>query len=141
MCPDENDKTEEAPTSSDPLILLVENEVLVRMSLAMHLRDSGFTVLEAASGDEAQTIFLSGAAIDLVFSDIDMQGPHDGIELAIWVAQHFPETPVILTSGAPNAKEAVTSSGAKIVAFVPKPYQDSAVEALLRKTLPKRIAR
>ncbi len=141
MSPDENDKIEEAPTSSAPLILLVENEVLVRLSLALHLRECGFTVLEAASGAEAQTIFLSGAAIDLVFSDIDMQGPYDGIELAIWVGRHFPETPVILTSGAPSAEDAARSSGAKIVAFVPKPYEDSAVEALLRKTLPRRIAR
>ncbi|MES1200010.1 MAG: response regulator [Pseudomonadota bacterium] len=80
-------------------MLVVEDEIIVRQSIAGYLRDGGWSVLEAASGDAAKAIFLSGAAIDIVFSDVQMPGAMDGIGLARWVHDNHAGTSVLLTSG------------------------------------------
>lgn len=87
-------------------ILVVEDEVLIRAALADYLRDCGFHVLEAASGDEAKTLVeRGGQPIDLVFSDIQMPGATDGFTLARWLRAHHPQIKVILTSGAVRSSQ------------------------------------
>ena len=55
-----------------PIILVVEDEVMVRLAAAEHLRENGFTVIEAVSADEARSVLQSGIDVSLVFSDIQM---------------------------------------------------------------------
>jgi CheY-like chemotaxis protein len=97
------------PDSSEPpprTILVVEDEVLIRLSLSDYLRECGFTVLEAASGDEAIAVLRGrGDDVDLVFSDVQMPGETDGFALARWVRGHHPRIPVMLTSGVAHAVE------------------------------------
>ena len=63
-------------------ILLVEDEVLVRMPIAQYLRDCGYKVIEAVNADEAMTVLLHReTAVDIVFSDIEMPGSVDGFGL------------------------------------------------------------
>jgi CheY-like chemotaxis protein len=81
-------------------VLVVEDEDLLRLTVAEYLRDGGFYVLEACSGDEAIDILAAeDRTIDIVFSDIRMPGSTDGFVLARWVRAHKPSAQVILTSG------------------------------------------
>jgi CheY-like chemotaxis protein len=108
-------------------VLLVEDECLIRMSLADYLLDKGFTVIEAANAAEALAAMNDPAhQIDLIFSDVRMPGDMDGFALAVWVRENYRSLPVILTSGdigqANNARKAHAGE-----AFLPKPYELHAV--------------
>lgn len=114
------------PTSSVPVILLVEDEELVRLSAAEFLRFSDFQVIEAANADEAIQLLSSGADVDLVFSDVRMPGRLDGFDLAAWLATHRPALPVLLTSGYAGLMREPDRS----LPMLPKPYS---LDNLLRK--------
>jgi CheY-like chemotaxis protein len=107
------------------VILVVEDEELVRQSTADFLRMSDFGVVEAATADAAIELLAAGTAVDLVFSDIRMPGRHNGFELADWISTHHPALPVLLTSG--YAGGGVTPSHRPILA---KPYS---YDGLLRR--------
>ena len=62
-------------------VLIVEDDVLIRVLLADELRDAGLRVIEAANADEALSIFEAGAQVDLLFTDVQMPGSIDGVEL------------------------------------------------------------
>lgn len=113
------------------IVLVVEDEILIRLALADHLRDTGLTVYEAANGAEAIDLLTHhGNEIDAIFSDIMMPGAVDGLALLSWTAQHCPDVPVILTSGAPGKSTMIddlTSAGR----FFMKPYDMDRVAALL----------
>ncbi|MBS0268671.1 MAG: response regulator [Proteobacteria bacterium] len=79
-------------------VLVVEDEVLIRLHLAEELRDAGYTVIEAADGHEAMTLLTSIDGIGLVLTDIRMPGGIDGIDLARWVRAKFPEIKIALVS-------------------------------------------
>ena len=127
---------EQDPSGTIRTILVVEDEILVRMPLAEYLRDCGYRVFEAASVAEAQTVLDADTPVDLVFSDVNLVGPENGFALASWVRRHHPTTKVLLTSGAANASEKageLCSHGP----VLPKPYSYAVVlqriEALLRQ--------
>jgi DNA-binding response OmpR family regulator len=92
----------QAPGSMDgkAAILVVEDEALVRMVIADHLRDTGYEVAETRSADEAVVLMENGLRVDVVFSDVNLPGTLNGIGLVRWLRNHRPETPVLLTSGA-----------------------------------------
>jgi two-component system, response regulator PdtaR len=81
------------------IILVVEDEPLIRMHGIDILEDAGFDVLEAANADEAMVILNAGTQVHLVFSDVDMPGSIDGLDLAQLVSQRWPAVRVLLTSG------------------------------------------
>jgi CheY-like chemotaxis protein len=88
------------PKTASQTILVVEDEVLIRLEIADSLRDGGFHVLEAAGASEAVEILSTSVRVDLVFTDIQMPGGMDGLGLARWVRRHRPDARVLLTSGA-----------------------------------------
>jgi CheY-like chemotaxis protein len=102
-----------------PAVLVVEDEILIRSAVAEFLRGAGYKVIEAADAAEAVAIFASGTQIDLVFSDINMPGPMDGIGLVGWIADHHPGIHVILTSAISHARRA----GQRGAGFLLKPYR------------------
>ena len=89
---------EEQPSTA-PVVLVVENDVLLRLVTAGNMRDAGFDVIEAANCAEAIRI-LDCIPVDVLFSDIDMPGKMDGLALAKWVHRSQADTRIILTSGA-----------------------------------------
>jgi CheY-like chemotaxis protein len=121
-----------------PVILVAEDEVLVRLAVAEHLRECGFVVIEAATGEEARSVFLSGHEIDLVFSDIQMSGPFDGVALAQWLSVYSPDIPVVLTSGAGAAMEHARAACAQVKQFIAKPYEYRLLAESLRRHLARR---
>lgn len=85
-------------SDTPPLVLVVEDEELVRVVAVDFLEDDGFRVLEAGDVHEAMGL-LERERVDLVFSDIQMPGGLDGCDLARWVCANRPGLPVILASG------------------------------------------
>jgi CheY-like chemotaxis protein len=98
-------------------ILLVEDEVLVRMSLAEELRSAGYVVLEASNADEALDV-LRSQRVRVVISDIRMPGRLDGVELARAIRAQHPEIKIVLAS----AESFSASHWADHDGFFLKPY-------------------
>jgi CheY-like chemotaxis protein len=114
-----------APDRVDDTILLVEDEVLLRILIADVLRAAGFRVVEAGNADEAVNYIKSGGLVDLVFTDNEMPGVMNGAALIRWLHADFPKLKCIITSGraAPEI--------ARIAPFIAKPYDlDEAVERI-----------
>ncbi len=111
-------------------ILVVEDDVLIRVVIADELRARGFLVIEAATADQALSYFQAGVQIDLVLSDIEMPGSMNGLGLIQHLRTHEPHLPTVLTSGASPGAHAAD-------AFVSKPYEASQVVALVTKLLHK----
>ncbi len=107
-------------------VLVVEDELMVRMPIAEYLRDCGYNVLEAASASEAIAAVDTEGPVSLVFSDIRMPGTMDGVGLAEWFRSHYPAVPVLLTSGY-NGGRTITPSAAPRGRFIEKPYSQSQV--------------
>jgi CheY-like chemotaxis protein len=80
-------------------VLVVEDEVILRMDLADHLRSSGFIVLEALNGDHALTVLNADENVGLVITDMRMPGQVDGGALLTWLRQEKPHIKVIVVSG------------------------------------------
>ena len=80
-------------------LLIVEDEVLIRLDLADQLRLVGFKVIEASTGDEALTVLKSVDEISVVISDIRMPGQTDGTTLAAWLRREMPRIKIVLMSG------------------------------------------
>ncbi len=112
-------------------VLVVEDEVLVRLAIAGDLRDGGYRVLEAANAEEAQDIFRGREPVEIVFSDVNLPGAWKGSDLAAWVRREFPDVKVILTSG--TARAAAFEAACDL--FLAKPYLPSEVLAHIKRLL------
>jgi len=108
-------------------VLVVEDEMMVRMPIAEYLRDCGYNVLEAGDAREAIATMDSEGEISLVFSDVRMPGNMDGFGLAEWFRSHYPNVPVLLTSGY-NGGRSLAAAAIPTVRFIEKPYSQTQVE-------------
>lgn len=115
-------------------ILVVEDDVLIRMPIAQYLRDCGYRVIEAVNADEAITVLLHrDTVVDIVFSDIEMPGAMDGFGLAKWIREHRPGTEIVLAGTVPRSVDAakeLCEAGP-----LPKPYEAQAVHDHIRRLL------
>ncbi len=84
--------------AASPTILVVEDEVLVRLALADELREAGCRVVETICADEALTILRGGAYFDLVLTDVQMPGSLDGYGLARVIRSEFPDIKIVVAS-------------------------------------------
>ena len=116
------------PEQRQPCVLVVEDEALIRLHISHELRDSGFSVVEAVSGDEALRVLQTGIAVDVVFTDVRMPGVVDGLDLAASVRKEFENTVVIVTSAHLTA-DAVSGM------FIAKPYRPTHVVATIKQLL------
>src|SRR5437764_14960503 len=80
-------------------VLVVEDEMVLRMRAVDIVEDAGFNAVEAVSADQALSILESRSDISLLFSDIQMPGTMDGLMLAQAVHQRWPSIKIILVSG------------------------------------------
>jgi two-component system, response regulator PdtaR len=108
-------------------VLVVEDEALVNWNIADALRDDGFCVVQAFSGEQALSIVEKRQDIRLVFADVNLPGEIDGIALVASVQKHSPHIEVLLTS-AFNRERLDKLDVVKLFGrFVPKPYPLQAV--------------
>jgi CheY-like chemotaxis protein len=82
-----------------PIVLIVEDEMLLRMRAVDMVEDAGFTSIEAVDADQAVAILESRSDIALLFTDIQMPGSMDGLRLAHAVHERWPPIKIILVSG------------------------------------------
>ena len=80
-------------------VLLVEDEGFIRHITAAVLRDEGFEVVEAWSGDKAVRLLSGGTTFDVLFTDVQMPGVLDGVDVAIHARGWHPTSPVLVVSG------------------------------------------
>lgn len=81
------------------IVLVVEDEFLLRMLAVNMVEDAGYTSLEAVDADEAFALLQSRSDIALLFTDIQMPGSMDGLQLAHEVYKRWPPIKIILVSG------------------------------------------
>lgn len=111
--------------------LLVEDEYLIRLTIAEVLAEEGFDVLEAATGDEAVELLQRNADIGLLLTDIQLPGSVDGLGLVRRARERAPALPVILMTGrGPGAASA--DAGANTIVLA-KPFLPSEVCAAARR--------
>jgi CheY-like chemotaxis protein len=110
-----------------PSVLVVEDEFFLRYVTAEYLEDCGFSVLQAANADEAVGLLQRNRDVGAVFSDIQMPGSMNGLDLAHWIAETLPDVKVLLTSGQ------VLPAAAREWTLLAKPYDMAEVERRLRE--------
>jgi CheY-like chemotaxis protein len=86
-------------SAAPPVVLVVEDEMLLRMRAIDMVEDAGYTSVEAVDADEAVEILESRSDIALLFTDIQMPGSMDGLKLAQAVHERWPPIKIILVSG------------------------------------------
>lgn len=118
--------------SKRPVVLVVEDEFLLRMDAVDMIAAAGFEVVEAGNADEAIEILESRRDITVVFTDIQMPGSMDGLKLARAVRGRWPPIKIVATSGHPDVGETDLPEGGR---FLPKPYSPAEVAGVLRELM------
>ncbi len=116
--------------SNRPVVLIVEDELLLRMDAADAIRAGGFEVVEAGNADDAIEILEARPDIKVVFTDIQMPGSMDGLKLARAVRGRWPPIKIVATSGLVDVGEKDLPEGGR---FLPKPYHAKQLAAVLRE--------
>lgn len=114
-------------------LLLVEDDVLVRMTVALMLEDDGFSVVEAATAAEAEQLMQSGLDAVVVVTDVDLGAGPSGTELADQLRRQRPELAIIFITG-----RTASLAGRRLdlrEAILPKPFEGSELSELVRKML------
>jgi CheY-like chemotaxis protein len=115
--------------SRRPVVLIVEDEFLLRMDAVDMIAAAGFEVVEASNADEAIEILEARTDITVVFTDIQMPGSMDGLKLARAVRGRWPPIKIVATSGLDIGATDLPEGGR----FLPKPYSPIQVMGLLRE--------
>ncbi len=116
--------------SSRPVVLVVEDEPILRMMAVEIVEEAGMEAIEAADADAAVEILEARADVRILFSDIRMPGSMDGLKLANIVGIRWPAVRIILTSGHCSLADIDLAPGNL---FFPKPYNYRALEATLHR--------
>ena len=115
--------------ASRPVVLVVEDEPVLRMMAVGVVEEVGMEAIEAADADAAIEILEARTDVHILFSDIRMPGSMDGLKLASVVATRWPPVRIILTSGHCSKADIDLAPGNL---FFAKPYNFGALQTALR---------
>jgi CheY-like chemotaxis protein len=118
------------PATQAAAVLVVEDEVLIRMAIVDSLEQSGFVVYEAANADAAIGLLERHDDIRVLFTDVDMPGSMDGLKLAAAVRDRWPPIKIVVTSGQLKVEPWQLPAEGR---FVPKPYDATQVATVLHE--------
>jgi CheY-like chemotaxis protein len=124
--------TEQRTQGRTPVVLVVEDDVLMRLSAAEMIHAAGFDAIVAANADEAIGILASRNDVAVIFTDIQMPGSMDGVKLAHAVRGRWPPIKIITTSGDAAIDLAALPEGGR---FLRKPYTPTQIAGELRQLL------
>jgi CheY-like chemotaxis protein len=110
------------------VVLIVEDEWLIRMNAADMVRDLGYLAIEAVDADHAISLLETTPEIAVVFTDIQMPGSLDGLRLGAVVRDRWPPVKLLITSGQVSPPAVDLPSGAR---FIAEPYLLRQLEAEL----------
>ena len=113
-----------------PVVLIVEDDLLLRLDAAQIIEDAEFEVIGASNADEAIAILEARPDVSVLFTDIQMPGSMDGLKLAAAVKGRWPPIKIIATSGLVDVRPEDLPEGGR---FIPKPYNPSQLTATLRE--------
>src|SRR5580692_2113244 len=102
-----------------PVILIVEDEALVRLSAVGMLEDAGFRMIEAVNSDEALELLAADSDVQLLFTDVNMPGTIDGLALARQVHDRWPQIGIMVASAKQEPQLGELPVGSR---FARKPY-------------------
>jgi CheY-like chemotaxis protein len=123
------DLVAELPSKSPTVVLIVEDDPLLRMLVAELVEEAGFVVIEAGNAEEAITLLESRPDIALLFTDIDMPGGMNGLKLAHAVRDRWPSIKILVVSGHVRLRPSELPSDCR---FLAKPYRSETVVEQLR---------
>ena len=112
------------------VVLVVEDDSLLRMDAAQTIEEAGFRVLEADNADQAIVLLETRSEINVVFTDIQMPGSMDGFKLAKAIRDRWPPVKIIATSGYFLEMNIDLPEGGF---FIPKPYDLQRVATMIRE--------
>jgi two-component system, response regulator PdtaR len=115
-----------------PVVLVVEDDFLLRMDAVDIVRSAGFDAVEASHADEAIAILEAKSNIHVVFADIQMPGSMDGLKLARFVKDRWPPIKIVTTSGRVRISGDDLPEGGR---FIPKPFSPAQVIGTLRELM------
>src|ERR687889_780701 len=122
-----------APTQDTPVVLVAEDEVLVRMMTVDVLEEAGCAVLEAENAEAALSVLNERSDVQVLVTDVEMPpGPLDGIDLARLTRERFPHIGVVIVSGKVRPCPGDLPSGTR---FVQKPYSATTLTRLVHETI------
>jgi len=110
-----------------PIVLVVENEAVIRLETVLAIKDAGYIVLGASDTDGALAIMEAHRDVRAVFMEIRTPGRLNGMELGRLIAERWPLVRLIMTSGVPKTDDFSTDWR-----YVLKPYDGAEIAALLR---------
>jgi CheY-like chemotaxis protein len=119
------------PGEDRPTVLVVEDEVLIRLMIADELRKQGLNVVEASDAEEALSVLQCAVPVHLLLTDLQMPGNFDGMALASLVRASFPAIKIVIVSG--RLPEA-SLCGIAHAAFA-KPYDVTAIASQVKELL------
>jgi len=117
-------------TARRPVVLIVEDDVLIRLNAAQIIEEAEFEAIEAANADEAIEILETRSDITVLFTDIQMPGSMDGLKLAAAVKGRWPPIKIVATSGRVNVRADELPRGGR---FLAKPYDTNELTSTLRE--------
>jgi CheY-like chemotaxis protein len=121
---------------SPPVVLVVEDEPLVRMLAVDILEDEGFEVVEASTAAAALALLEERGDVTALFTDIDMPGGMNGLELAKVVHDRWPKVALVVTSGVFRpAADKLPDDGV----FIQKPYATPAPVRIIRELIRRKL--
>jgi DNA-binding NtrC family response regulator len=113
-----------------PLVLVVEDDFLVRLNTVEIFEAAGFKVVEAGNVASALAVLKEKSAVRLVCTDVHMPGELDGIDLALHIQERHPKTKVIVISG-DRRRRALPPA----IPFLPKPFLSARLVDVAREQL------
>ena len=112
------------------VVLVVEDDGIIRMGALDLIQRAGFEALEAANADEAIKILEARRDIHVVFTDVEMPGTMDGIKLSHYIRERWPPIKLIVASGRTIVEQSRLPEGAR---FFGKPYDETdLVQSIIR---------
>lgn len=117
-----------------PIVLVVEDEELLRWQAVVIIEDAGYGVVEAANAEQALAALEQRADVRIMFTDVQMPGAIDGVRLAHVVSQRWPPVRIIVTSGRMRLRADDLPRGGS---YLMKPYSALALTDMLRQMAPE----
>jgi len=126
---------DEMPFGNGELVLVVEDEAMVREATLKRLEALGYAVIEACDGAEALQLLANGEPVDLVFSDMVMPGTISGYDLLEAVRRHHPKIARLLTSGYASRRSRPEKPGGPLPELLRKPYSMAVLARAVERAL------
>ena len=127
-------RSDDAPRGNGEVVLVVENDDRVREVTLKRVEALGYVAEEARSAADARARLTAGG-VDIVLSDIVMEGPMDGVDLARWMSVNQPSVPIVLATAFPGQTGAAEPRRPRDVVKLIKPYSRKALAAALSREL------